>query len=152
MSGWIKSILIGCLGLLIAIQFVRPAHTNPPTDAQRSFQARLGPGVVSSIIDRSCRDCHSNETWWPWYSHVAPVSWLVVHDVNEGREALNFSEWASYAPERQQKLLGQACDEVTEGDMPGLAYTIIHRQARLTKDDVSAICALSGKKPVKTEP
>jgi heme-binding protein len=142
---WIKPALIVLVVLLVVIQFVRPARTNPPIDVRHSIQAQLGPGVVSAIIDRSCRDCHSNETTWPWYSHVAPVSWLIAHDVNEGREALNFSEWASYPPDRQRKLLAQSCDEVTEGEMPGLPYTLIHRGSRLTAGEASAICVLSGK-------
>jgi hypothetical protein len=143
MRPWIKPVSIVVVALLVAIQVVRPAHTNPPTDAQRTLQAQLGPGVVSAVIDRSCRDCHSNETTWPWYSHVAPVSWLIAYDVSDGREALNFSDWASYSPDRQQKLLARSCDEVTEGEMPGLWYTLIHRGARLTTVEVAAICALS---------
>jgi heme-binding protein len=145
MRRWIKAALIVVVMLLVAIQVVRPTRTNPPTDARRTIQAQLGPGIVSAAIDRSCRDCHSNETTWPWYSHVAPVSWLIARDVNEGREALNFSDWGSYPPDRQAKLLAQACDEVTEGDMPGLPYTLIHRGAGLTPAEIAAICALSAK-------
>ena len=146
MRRWFGPTLIVFVGLLVAIQLVRPARTNPPTDPSGTLQAQLGPGVVSAVLDRSCRDCHSNQTTWPWYSHVAPVSWLIAHDVNEGRQALNFSDWASYAPDRRQKLLAAACDEVTEGDMPGLAYTLIPRNARVSKAEVSAICALSADK------
>ena len=145
MRFWLTRALIVVVMLLVAIQVVRPTHTNPPTDARRTIQAQLGPGIVSAAIDRSCRDCHSNETTWPWYSHVAPVSWFIAHDVNEGREALNFSHWASYSPDRQAKLLAQACDEVTEGEMPGLPYTLIHRGARLSTVEIAAICALSAK-------
>jgi heme-binding protein len=150
MRRWIKPALIVFLGLLVAIQFVRLPHTNPPFDPRGTIQAQLGPGVVSAVIDRSCRDCHSNQVTWPWYSHVAPVSWLIAHDVNDGRDAVNFSEWASYAPARQRKLLADACEEVTDGEMPGLAYTLVHRQARPTTEEVFAICALSGKTRVST--
>jgi hypothetical protein len=145
MRRWIKAALIVVVMLLVAIQVVRPARTNPPTDTRRTIQAQLGPGIASAAIDRSCRDCHSNETTWPWYSHVAPVSWFIAHDVNEGREALNFSDWTSYPQDRQAKLLAQACDEVTEGDMPGLPYTLIHRGSGLTPAEIAAICALSAK-------
>lgn len=143
MNSWVKPTLVVVV-LFAAIQVVRPAHTNPPTDVRRAFQAQVGPGVVSSVIDRSCRDCHSNETTWPWYSHVAPVSWLIAHDVNDGREALNFSDWAGYLPDKQRKLLSQACDEVREGEMPGFSYTFVHREARLTTEEVTALCALPG--------
>lgn len=150
MTRWIPRLLIVLTLTLVAIQFVSPARTNPGTDPQRTIQGVLGSGAAAatSVIDRACRDCHSHETTWPWYSHVAPASWLIAKDVNEGRQAVNFSDWAAYPADRQQKLLADACEEVTDGEMPGLVYTLLHPDARLTKEDASAICALSSGRAV----
>jgi hypothetical protein len=80
--------------VLLAAQFVRPARTNPRTDPSRTLAAvHPMPAAVASAFDRACRDCHSNETRWPWYSHVAPVSWFVIDHVNHGRSHFNSSDW-----------------------------------------------------------
>ena len=77
------------------------------------------------------------------YSHVAPVSWLVAHDVTDGREAVNFSEWGAYESVKQAKLLKEACDEVKEGAMPPRIYTWMHPDAKLTGQDVETICQVA---------
>lgn len=138
---WLKRLAIALLLVLIAIQIFQPSRTNPQVDPKRELHASLAvdPGVASAF-QRSCNDCHSHRTVWPWYSHAAPVSWLVVADVNQGRKVLNFSDWAGYQPEEQQKQLAQICKEVSEGEMPGLSYTLMHRHAKLSTDDVTAIC------------
>src|SRR5687767_12229671 len=88
--------------LVLAIQFVRPARTNPATDPAATLHAQTAvPPDVAAILERSCRDCHSNGTRWPWYSNVAPVSWWVIDHVNHGRSHFNFSEWAKYNHEEQ---------------------------------------------------
>ena len=96
-------------------------------------------GLVA-VLDRACRDCHSNRTVWPWYTQIAPVSWLMAYGVTEGRKAVNFSEWAAYPPERQRKLLVEACQDASEGKMPG-PYTLLHPEARLSAQDIETICA-----------
>jgi hypothetical protein len=93
---------------------------------------------VGAILDRSCQDCHSNRTRWPWYSHVAPVSWIVSKHVSEGRELLNFSEWANQAPSAGERTM--ICGAVSAGLMPLPEYTVIHRKAKLSKRDVETIC------------
>lgn len=80
-----------------------------------------------ALAVRACFDCHSNETKWPWYSHVAPVSWLAVHDVDEGRATLNFSEW-----DKPQKEADEAAEALLEGEMPMAIYLPLHPEARLT--------------------
>ena len=89
-----------------AAQLVRPERTNPATDVRRTIQAHVptGSGLVA-VLDRSCRDCHSNGTVWPWYTHVAPLSWVMAQAVREGRNAVNFSEWTGYPPAQQRVLL-----------------------------------------------
>ena len=138
---WLKRPAISILFVLVVIQIFQPARTNPTIDPKREIHANLTvDSAVASVFQRSCNDCHSHRTVWPWYSHVTPVSWLLVSDVNQGRKALNFSEWATYRPEEQQKQLSEICKEVSEGEMPGLSYTLMHRHAKLSTDDVTTIC------------
>ena len=144
MGFWLRRGAIGLAIVLAASQFVRPTMTNPPIEPGRTIQAYLPhANAVAAILDRSCRDCHANSTVWPWYSHVAPVSWLVAHDVTDGREAVNFSEWGAYESVKQEKLLKEACDEVKEGAMPPRIYTWMHPDAKLTGQDVEAICQVA---------
>jgi hypothetical protein len=93
---------------------------------------------IGKILNRSCQDCHSNRTTWPWYSRVAPVSWVIAKHVIEGREVLDFSQWATQPPSEGERTL--ICDAVSEGRMPLREYTAIHRKAKLSKQDVKSIC------------
>src|SRR4051794_38323780 len=114
---WARWILIVFLVTFIGIQFVPVDRTNPPVHAIDSLQAKTPP-AINTILDRSCRDCHSNETRWPWYSRVAPASWLVASDVHKGREHFNFSEWTSITSDEQDKFLGGMCTLAQRGRMP----------------------------------
>ena len=130
-----------------AAQVARPNRTNPPTDANRTIRAHAGtPSQLADVLDRSCRDCHSNETEWRWYTNVAPTSWLMAYAVAEGRKAVNFSEWASYSPDQQRLLLGVSCDDVTSGKMPSV-YTVLRPETRLSPDDIKTICAATRDTP-----
>lgn len=130
-------LVVGFLGM----QAVRPARTNPPVDESQTIFARtqMTP-QVAGIFDRSCRDCHSNKTVWPWYTQVAPVSWWLTNHVNEGRQNLNLSEWARLNRDRQDRKLRQICDEVQDGAMPLSSYTPIHPQAKLSDQDKKTLC------------
>ena len=141
MKKWLKLSLITLVALAVAAQVVRPARTNPPVDPQKEITAHMqvDPPVMATL-SRACNDCHSNRTEWPWYSNVAPVSWLVAHDVNDGREELNFSEWGASKEKEPGKLLGKICSEVTDGEMPMATYTLIHPQAKLTREEVQNVC------------
>jgi hypothetical protein len=141
MQAWWKWI-IGAVILVLGIgQLIRPAHTNPPVALADTMQARLHVNpAVEATFARSCNDCHSNLTVWPWYSHVAPASWLVVYDVRHGREDLNFSEWGIYPLEKQRELLKEICTEVSGKEMPGTAYPFLHPAAKLTAADITSIC------------
>ena len=133
------AILLGVV--LVLIQLVRPARTNPPVDESRTIQALTRmPPEVAAIFERSCKDCHSYRTQWPWYSQVAPVSWYVINDVNEGRRNLILSDWASYDRKKSLKRLDDICDEVGKGDMPLPTYVFIHSIARLSDADRSLLC------------
>lgn len=128
---WALAILII---VFIGIQVVPVDRMNPPveTEVPATPQAR-------SILRRACYDCHSNETVWPWYSRVAPVSWLIERDVRKGREELNLSTWNRYTTKQQIKKLKESWDRVAEGDMPPWFYLPPHPDARLTKDDLAAL-------------
>ncbi len=90
------------------------------------------PPEIAAVLKRSCMDCHSNQTAWPWYSYVAPVSWLVERDVRRGRDHMNLSEWNQYDFTRQEKLLADIASAVKNSEMPVPQYTLIHRDAKLS--------------------
>lgn len=132
--------IVVLVGLVIA-QFFGPAKSNPASDASQSIESRMQlTPQVAAIIDRSCKDCHSNKTHWPWYSNVAPVSWFVIGHVNEGRENLNFSEWGRYNQRDVDGVLKQICREVRAGAMPLSSYTPLHPGSSLSPDDVKTLC------------
>ena len=137
MKKWIKRIGLGVLVFLVVAQFIRPARTNPPIDPAKELQA---PQPVASILQRSCIDCHSNRTVWPWYAQVAPVSWLLADDVKDGRKELNFSEWTMFTPRRQANKLKQACEQVDEHEMPLWFYVPLHPKSKLTDADRKTLC------------
>ena len=127
---------------LIVAQFIQPERTNPPADPSASFEAVAKPRrEVATAIGRACRDCHSNDTVWPWYSRFSPVSWLVASDVNKGRAKLNFSQWNIYSPEMSRIKMGEICDEVKKGEMPPRYYLPMHPETRVAPAEVSAICS-----------
>ena len=140
-----KRILIVIAVLLVLAQFVPKSVfplTNPPVDESRTLSARarkLTP-EVNAILVRACQDCHSNKTVWPWYSKVAPVSWLLSDDVSGARRHMNMSDWAKYNPTAASRKLGDVCDEVKEGDMPLWYYRPMHPASKLSATDKSAIC------------
>lgn len=122
---WLKRGAVGLAAVGVLIQLIPYGsdHTNPPVTAEPPWNSPQ----TRALAARACFDCHSNQTVWPWYSHVAPVGWLVYRDTIEGRQKLNFSEWT-----RPQKEAGEAAKEVREGEMPMKIYLIAHPEARLT--------------------
>ena len=140
MRKFIKRAVIVLAVLLVVIQVIRPARTNPPIDSTRTIEARTQmPEEVGSIFDMSCSDCHSYETRWPWYSKVAPVSWLLWSDVHDGRAALNLSDWAQYDSRRANEKLANIEKMVSRGVMPLWQYRLMHREARITSSDVKLL-------------
>jgi len=133
----------GLAGLFLLIQLVPYGrdHTNPPVRAEPSWASP----EVRALAVRACFDCHSNESKWPWYSHVAPVSWLVAHHVEDGRKHLNFSQW-----DEKQKHAKDAAEVVREGEMPMKGYVLMHAEAKLTDAEkqqlVDAFGAMFGEK------
>jgi hypothetical protein len=126
---------IATLGVAaVAIQFVPVDRTNPPVEG-----AVFAPAEVESVLRRACYDCHSNETNWPWYSHVAPISWLTAHDVHEGRDALNFSTWSALDRKAQLDAIGKSWEEVQDHDMPPWYYLPLHWNAHLSSEDRAVV-------------
>lgn len=121
----IGKIIAILFGLAIIIQLIPYGrnHTNPPVVTEPSWDSPQ----TRALAARACMDCHSNETVWPWYSNIAPVSWLVQHDVDEARQRLNFSEWG----QRRQET-DEIYAVINQGDMPPLQFLIMHPEARLT--------------------
>lgn len=137
----LKQAAVALVLLLAAAQFIRPDRANPPIDASRTLQARMGTASgLSAVLDRGCGQCHSNATVWPWYTGIAPVSWLMAYGVKQGRKAVNYSEWSAYPPERQRALLVATCQAASSGKMPGSLYTRVYPEARLSPQDVEQIC------------
>ena len=141
----VKIVLWVLAGLLVAAQLVRPKRTNPPVVPSRALQSHVQvPPQVLSILKRSCYDCHSSETVWPWYSHVAPVSWLIADDVNQGRSHINFQDWeAQENPKEAAEHLSLICKEVREKGMPPFFYRLMHKKSRLTSQEIDTICQWS---------
>ena len=137
----LKWFVVALMVVFIGLQFVRPARTNPAVDQTQTIHAHLQmTPQVAAIIDRSCQDCHSNTTRWPWYSNVVPASWFLVNHVNEGRQHLNFSEWGKLDKRRADKRLEEMCEEVSDKLMPLDSYTWIHRSAKLAAEDIKTLC------------
>jgi hypothetical protein len=127
--------------LLLAMQVVRPARTNPVTDPSRAIGANAPLTIeAAEVLDRACRDCHSNDTTWPWYSNVAPMSWFVIQHVNDGRRHFNYSRWSEYDDKHRREFLNDSCDLARRHDMPLSSYTWIHANARLSDRDIEALC------------
>lgn len=125
---------IGVVVAMLVLQLVPYGrrHTNPPG----RVEPRWDSSTTRGLAVRACYDCHSNETVWPWYSHVAPMSWLAQRDVDEGRLKLNFSEW-----DRPQREAHESAKSVRKGEMPLWFYTVIHPDARLTAAETQALIA-----------
>ncbi len=133
----LKLCVIALALFVVVAQAFRMDKTNPPVTADLS-----APAPVKEIMKRACYDCHSNETVWPWYSDVAPLSWLLAYDVHEGRAELNFSDWGTYRVARRLKELEKIRREVTDGEMPPWYYVYPMRpDRRLSTTDREALFA-----------
>jgi hypothetical protein len=128
-----RTFSIGFFGLLVAIQLI-PVwlwQTNPPTQSQLTWS----DPQTRTLVQRACYDCHSNQTTWPWYSKVAPVSWLVTWDTVRGRNHLNFDNWNAQVQREPSRLARQVEREVSSGDMPPSYYLWMHPNAKLTPQE-----------------
>ncbi len=137
----LKIIAIVLVVAFIVIQFIRPDFTNPPVTQAETLEANLQvPENVQSIINRSCKDCHSNETKYPWYSYIQPSAWFLANHIQEGRGQLNMSEWKSLTATRQKRKLSEVCQQVQSKEMPLPSYLWIHRDAVMSDADIKTLC------------
>jgi hypothetical protein len=125
-----KTVLLVLALVFLISQFLRIDKQNPPIISDIPADSS-----VKSILKRSCYDCHSNETKWPWYSNVAPVSWLISNDVKDARKHLNFSEWGSYSLEKRSSKLDDIRDQIRQGEMPLWYYSLMHSDARIKQKE-----------------
>ena len=128
----IKIIFLSVMIPFLLIQFITVEKENHPIDNKMTLTA---PPEVMSILKNSCYDCHSNETEWPFYSYIAPVSWLVYRDVKFGREDLNFSEWNLIEEKDKSKRKEEIIEEISRDTMPIPIYVITHPSASLSAED-----------------
>jgi len=119
------------LGTAIVIQLIRPDFNNPKVDESMALSADT---KVMSILKTSCYDCHSNETVYPWYHHVAPVSWIMANNINEGRKALDFSNWANIDSKVKLERLTRAKQLLNNELMPKSEYLLMHKNAALSNE------------------
>jgi hypothetical protein len=138
---WLRRIGIALLAMLVVAQFIPVNRRNPGFNPAKTIYAKEKmPEPVKRVFERSCANCHSNSTDWPWYSYVAPVSWMVANDVHEARAKVSFSAWGDYPANKREEKLEEICEQVTNGDMPDPKYLLVHRQARLTPTERDAVC------------
>ena len=128
--------LVAVVAGLLLLQLVPVARTNPPATGTIA-----APPETMAVLRRACFDCHSNETVWPWYSRVAPISFLVASDTTEGRRELNFSTWDKYDAATKLKLLRKSWKETAKGEMPMWIYRVNHPEARLSPADLAVLQA-----------
>ena len=130
-----KKFVIIAIALCVVIQLIPYGrnHTNPPVVKEPAWNSP----ATRELVKRVCFNCHSNETTWPWYSKIAPVSWLIMHDVKEGRSKLNFSDWKN--GERPGENANLIRHEVMGGEMPPFQYRIAHPEAKLTAAEKQAL-------------
>lgn len=120
-------------------------HTNPEAPATAALRNQVEvPEEINAILRRSCWNCHSNDTIWPWYSHIAPARWLIVRDVEKARQIMNFSSWTEQAGKKLQQAVGMlaaSCSDVTVGRMPKPEYLFLHSEAMLSEADKRDFCS-----------
>lgn len=136
----LKKILLIVLVVFIVIQFFQPArNTNGqvlPTDISNVIPI---PENVESLLQAACYDCHSNQTRYPWYTYVQPVGWIMAGHIKDGKKDLNFSEFGAYSNRKQQSKLKSIISQIKDDEMPLYSYTIMHKDARLSKEEKELI-------------
>lgn len=134
----------------VGLQFVRPDFTNPAiVDGQTLEATSQVPDDVEKILVRSCADCHSNATTYPWYSKIQPSAWFLSGHIQEGRRALNLSEWGTYDNRRKKRKLGEICEQIQNKEMPLPSYLWIHWDAKLSDEEIKKVCDWSEAEAVK---
>lgn len=130
-----KKILFVILLILVAIQFITIDKTNPPVDDSKDFITLTNPpNDLGTVIKSACYDCHSHHTKYPWYSNVAPASWLIKEHINNGRNHLNFSVWTDYKEDKKNHKIEECIDMIKSGEMPMEGYVFFHEEAEINHE------------------
>ncbi len=148
----VQRIFLGGLIVFAAIQFIRPAKNDAPAGPDDLAVKFPPPPEVKRMLETACYDCHSNHTRYPWYAQVQPTGWWLARHINDGKGALNFSEFGSYTAHRQAKKLQAISDEVTEHSMPLKSYTWIHRDAIFSEPQIKMLADWADSLAEKIEP
>ncbi len=136
----LKIFIIVIVVILIGIQLIPSAlPKNNPDLSKDISKTQDVTDDVKIILHKACYDCHSNQTVYPWYSKVAPSSWLVAKDTREGREELNFSDWSDLSKRKKVKYFKEIAELVEEREMPMKIYTVIHRDAALSDEEIKTL-------------
>lgn len=136
----LKNLLILLVLILVLIQFYRPAkNISTEISSNSILTAVVVPQEVEQILKTSCYDCHSNNTVYPWYNNIAPVSWWLDNHVKEGKKELNFDEWASYSDKRKNHKLKEIKKQTEEKEMPLESYLWIHNDAKLSDSQIKTL-------------
>lgn len=151
---WLSKGFLTMVASIAALQLVPgPAKQNPPVQKEHMVQAHVNlPPAASKVLEKSCFNCHSNETRWPWYSRIAPVSWFVAKDVDKARRTMNFSEWSvqnGRKPETAIAAWQASCLDLQKQRMPTNAYMMLHPEARVSPEEVKAFCAWTQQETVR---
>ena len=122
-----KKILIGIVLILVILQFFNPEVNNEGYESVTAFEEETKPSPeVTAIFKADCYDCHSNQTNYPWYASIAPISFFINNHIEEGKEHFNVSDWESYSPKTKDHKLEELIEEVEEDEMPLNSYTWLH--------------------------
>ena len=133
-------ILLATVVVLVGMQFMRPEKNSGLADTPKDIthSVKVSP-EIKNILEKSCYDCHSNHTEYPWYSNIQPMAGWLAHHIEEGREELNFSEFDSYRLRRKTHKLKEVIEQINEGEMPMSSYTIVHKEAKLSDEQKTAL-------------
>lgn len=147
-----KILLIVVVVAFVAMQFIRIDRTAEPIVQAETLQAAVEvPADITQILGRSCNDCHTNQTTYPWYANVQPAGWFLASHIEDGRRHLNFSKFNTYDAAKKSRKLDEVCDEVKAGSMPLPSYLWIHGDAVISQSDANALCDWAKKAEAQLE-
>lgn len=130
----VKIIALVLLVAFVGIQFAPTERNQSDIVSKTDFLlVNNSPKNISTILQESCYDCHSNNTNYPWYNKVQPVAWILEHHIKDGKEELNFSDWDNYSDRRKNSKLKSIINQIKDDEMPLFSYTLIHKDAVLSK-------------------
>jgi len=142
----VKKVAVALLVIFIAMQFYRPEKNQAQGNHTAQFLTETNPSSdIKIILQQTCYDCHSNNTEYPWYNNIAPVSYWLADHVKDGKKHLNFSDWESYSVKKKDHKLEEVIEMIEDGEMPLKEYTWTHAEAKLTDEQRNGVIAWAKK-------